>query len=186
MKEIRVHGRGGQGAVTTAQIIAVAGFYDGKKSQAFPKFGVERRGAPLEAYARIDSKNINIRSQVYNPDYVIVLDSSLLSTVDVTSGMKEGGILIINSKKPSSEIKAAGNIRVFTVKATEKANEILNRPIVNTGVLGAFAAITHEISLDSLHKAIDSEFEGEIAEKNKQVVTELYNSTTKDLLRMVK
>jgi len=102
MIEIRIHGRGGQGAVTTGQIMAIAAFDDGKQSQTFPMFGVERSGAPVQAFARISDEKINIRSQIYSPDIVIVLDASLLETVDVTSGLKEKGTLIVNTnKKPA-------------------------------------------------------------------------------------
>ncbi len=99
MKEIRIHGRGGQGSVTAAELIAVAAFEDGKWSQAFPYFGTERRGAPVTAFARISDRKIRVRSQVYEPDYVIVQDPSLLSSVDVASGLKSDGLIIVNSEK---------------------------------------------------------------------------------------
>ena len=97
MIEIKILGRGGQGAVTASQILAIAAFYDGKQSQAFPNFGVERRGAPAMAFARIDDKQINIRAHVYNPNIVLVLDASLIQAVNITEGLKKNGKIIVNS-----------------------------------------------------------------------------------------
>ncbi len=181
MIEIRIHGRGGQGAVTTGQIMAIAAFYDNKQSQTFPMFGVERSGAPVQAFARISDEKINIRSQIYNPDIVIVLDASLLETVDVTSGLKEKGTLIINTNKKPSDLNINGNFNIRTVDATSIALKIFGRPIVNTPMLGAFSKITKEISLNSLTKAIDETFlktKGKkIAELNKKAITAVYNQT---------
>lgn len=181
MIEIRIHGRGGQGAVTTGQIMAIAAFYDNKQSQTFPMFGVERTGAPVQAFARISDEKINIRSQIYNPDIVIVLDASLLETVDVTSGLKKNGKIIINSNKKPDELKINGNFNVYTVDATSIALKIFGKPIVNTPMLGAFSKITKTISLNSLTKAIDETFletKGKkIAELNKEAITAVYNQT---------
>ena len=181
MIEIRIHGRGGQGAVTTGQIIAIAAFHDNKQSQTFPMFGVERSGAPVQAFARISDESINIRSQIYNPDIVVVLDSSLLDTVDVVSGLKKNGKIIINSNKKPDELKIKGDFNVYTVDATSIALEIFGKPIVNTPMLGAFSKITKEISLKSLTKAIDETFletKGKkIAELNKEAITAVYNQT---------
>ncbi|HIP35033.1 MAG TPA: pyruvate ferredoxin oxidoreductase, partial [Methanothermococcus okinawensis] len=104
MIEIRFHGRGGQGAVTAAKILAKAAFYDGKYSQGFPFFGVERRGAPVMAFTRIDHKKIIVRSQVYNPDYVVVQDATLLDTVNVVEGLKKDGIVIVNTTKDDLDL----------------------------------------------------------------------------------
>jgi pyruvate ferredoxin oxidoreductase gamma subunit len=180
MKEVRIHGRGGQGAVTTAQLLAIAAFYDNKKSQAFPRFGVERRGAPVESFTRIDDKEIRLRSEVYNPETVIVLDPSLLLAVDVTEGLKEEGNLIINTKMSAEEIKVAGKAKIFTVDATSIALEIFGKPIVNTAMIGAYAAVTDDVTVDSIHKAIDQEFKGKIAEKNKEIVSKVYEETKKN------
>ena len=181
MIEIRIHGRGGQGAVTTGQIMAIAAFDDGKQSQTFPMFGVERSGAPVQAFARISDEKINIRSQVYNPDIVIVLDASLLETVDVTSGLKEKGTLIINTNKKPADLSIKENFNIHTVDATSIALKVFGRPIVNTPMLGAFSKITKEISLKSLVKAIDETFlktKGKkIAELNKEAITAVYNQT---------
>ncbi len=125
MKEIRIHGRGGQGAVTASEVLAIAAFHDGKYCQAFPSFGVERRGAPVEAFTRISDKPINIREHVYEPDYVIVLDPTLLANVDVARGVKDDGIIIINSNKPASEFKLDTKARVETIDMTAAAMEII-------------------------------------------------------------
>ncbi|MBS3057213.1 MAG: 2-oxoacid:acceptor oxidoreductase family protein [Candidatus Diapherotrites archaeon] len=155
MKEIRIHGRGGQGAVTTSQLLAIAAFHDGKRAQAFPAFGVERRGAPVQAFTRISDGEIKTRQQVYEPDYVIVLDASLLASVDVAD-------------------------TAHTINVTKAALDVIGKPFVNTGIIGAFAGLTKELSLNALEKAIDERFEGkvEVAEKNKQVIRLLYSQCT--------
>ena len=181
MKEIRIHGRGGQGAVTTGQLIAIAAFYDGKESQTFPNFGVERSGAPVLAYARIDDKKINLRSQVYHPDIVLVMDSSLLDTINISSGIAKNGTIIVNSNKSPKELGLKGDFTVKTIDATTVALKIFKRPIVNTPVLGAFSAATGLVSLKSLYKAIDDIFlktKGKkIADLNKQAIKEVYDLT---------
>ncbi len=163
MIEIRFHGRGGQGAVTAAEILAKAAFKDGKYSQAFPFFGVERRGAPVLAFSRIDDKPIRIRYQVYNPDYVVVQDAGLLGVVDVLAGLKDGGKLILNAK---GDVKIGEDVDTYKIDATGIALDILGVPIVNTVMLGAFAGATGEVSLDSIIKVIKETFPGKIGEKN--------------------
>ena len=123
LREIRIHGRGGQGGVTAAQLIAEAAFREGKHVVAFPFFGAERRGAPVKAFARISDEPIYVRSQVYEPDVVLVLDPSLLGLVDVTEGLKEDGIVVLNSPKRPQEIDI-GPYRVATVDATGIAIEL--------------------------------------------------------------
>jgi len=181
MIEIRVHGRGGQGAVTTGQIMAIAAFYDGKQSQTFPMFGVERTGAPVEAFIRISNEKINIRSQIYNPDIVLILEPSLIEAVDVTKGLKENGIIIINTNQPKEKLGIKGNYNVYTVDATSIALKIFGKAIVNTAMLGAFAAITKAISLDSLKKAINEKFlhtKGKLmADLNNKAIKEVYNAS---------
>ena len=157
MYEVRFHGRGGQGAVTAANILAIAGAKEGYYTQAFPFFGVERRGAPVEAYTRISKEPIEIRSFVYNPDCVVVLDPALLSDVDVTSGLKEGGIIIVNTEKKPEEMPFEG-YKVATVNATEIAIKYglgsKAAPIVNTAILGAYAKAVGNVSIDSVVEAI--------------------------------
>ncbi len=167
MIEIRIHGRGGQGAVTAAQLLAIAAFYDGKYAQAFPMFGVERRGAPATSFVRIDDKPINVREQIYNPDYVLVFDPSLIKLVDAKRGLKEE--MIVNTNK-----KVDGG---YCHDLTCKAMKIFGKPIINTLILGTFAARTKLVSLESLKKAIDQKFKGDIAEKNKKAIEEVYNES---------
>lgn len=169
MKEITVLGRGGQGAVTAAYLLAVAGFEDGKYTQAFPTFGVERRGAPVKAFVRLDNKFIRTRAQVYKSDVMLVLDPTLIEVIDIKSSIKKGGCVIINSNKKAHEFDLEG-FRVHTVDATSAAFDILGRDIVNTAMLGAFAAFTGEISKQAILNAIDDQFSGTLAEKNKKLV----------------
>ncbi|HOK58196.1 MAG TPA: pyruvate ferredoxin oxidoreductase subunit gamma [Methanothrix sp.] len=174
MKEIRFHGRGGQGAVTAAEMIAIAAFEDGRFSQAFPAFGVERRGAPVLAFARIDDKPIRMRSQVYEPDYVIVQDVTLLDVVNVTGGLKPDGKIIINTDRDASALKLNTEAEVVTIDATRIAIDALGRPIVNTTMLGAFCGATGEVKLESLEKSILARFSGSLGEKNIQAIRTAY------------
>lgn len=178
LKEIRFHGRGGQGAVTAAMILSVAGFEDRKFTQAFPRFGVERRGAPVEAFTRISDEFVRQKSAVYEPDVIVVLDSTLFETVDVTAGLKEGGMLIVNTNK-SPEGLGLGEINVKTLDVSGLAMEVLGRDIVNTAMLGAFAGFTGEVSLEGLLTGVDEHFSGAIAEKNKKLVAEVYEKSKK-------
>jgi len=175
LKEIRIHGRGGQGSVTAAELIALAAFEDGKWCQAFPYFGTERRGAPVTAFARISDKQIRLRSQIYQPDYVIVQDPSLIHAVDVAGGLKENGLLIVNSEKKPSDLKITTSARVKTFDATKLALEVIGLPIVNTALLGAFSGATGEIRLDSVNKAIRERFPGKVGEKNVAAVKRAYD-----------
>ncbi|NIP40030.1 MAG: pyruvate ferredoxin oxidoreductase subunit gamma [Candidatus Aenigmarchaeota archaeon] len=173
MLEIVVHGRGGQGAVTAAELLAVSAFRDGKFTQAFPKFGPERRGSPVQAYCRISKDFITLRTQVYSPDHLIILDDSLPKVVDVTEGLSKNGIILINS-----ESKARFNgFNVYNVDANKIAMEILGRPIVNTVMLGAFAKATNLITLKSLVESIKERFEGELRKKNVLAVKRAYEET---------
>lgn len=178
MKQIRIHGRGGQGVVTAAELIAIAAFYDGQEAQAFPSFGVERTGAPIEAFARIDSRPIRTREHVYAPDILIIQDPTLIGTVDVEKGATDKTLLIINTKKPKSDLKfklPAKNI--FAIDATKIALEKIGKNIVNTVILGSVAKNTKLFKLDSLKKAIEQKFheKGEkIINKNIEAITEAY------------
>jgi len=164
MLEIRIHGRGGQGSVTAAEILAIAAFKDGKYSQAFPIFGVERRGAPVQAFCRIDERPIRLRCQVYEPDMVVIQDATLISDVDVTAGLKEDGLILINSAKSPEEFSFNGAV-VKTVDATRLALETLGRPIVNTVMLGALAKLGI-VSLNSIVEVVGMRFGGKTGEKN--------------------
>jgi len=170
--EIRIHGRGGQGAVTTAELIAIAAFKDGKYSQAVPNFGPERRGSPVEAYCRLSKEFITLRTQVYDPDYVIVLDDSLPNVVDITKGLAKNGMILINSDE-----KKKFGFPTYTVDANRIAMTVLGKPIVNTVMLGAFAKATNLVSLKSLLEAIGERFEGVMIEKNVQAIKKAYEET---------
>lgn len=174
MKEIRIHGRGGQGSVTAAEIIAVAAFEDKKYSQAFPAFGVERRGAPVMAFARIADNPIRVRSQIYNPDYVLVQDVTLLDVVDVAAGLKPDGKIIINTDRPKDKLKLKTEAQVVTIDATKIAMEILGRPIVNTIMLGAFCGATGLVNLESMNAAVSERFKGELGKKNLAAIKKAY------------
>ncbi|MCD6241994.1 pyruvate ferredoxin oxidoreductase subunit gamma [Candidatus Bathyarchaeota archaeon] len=182
MREIRIHGRGGQGGVTAAELIARAAYKEGKWVQAFPYFGAERRGAPVKAFARISDDPILIRSQIYNPDYVIVLDESLLEVANVTEGLKKDGVIIINTRKKPSEIDLAG-YRVATVDATGIALElgllVAGLPVVNTAMVGAFAKATGEIKIESVIESIKEEWRGAIGEKNAKAAVLAYERLIK-------
>ncbi len=175
MIEIRLHGRGGQGAVSVAQILAIAAHEDGYYSQAFPMYGSERRGSPVVSFVRIDKKPINLRSQVYEPDYVIILDPSLVKVVDVKKGLKPKGEIMINS---NNKICIEG-FTTFCTDISEDAKKILGANIVNTGTAALFIAITKIISLESLKKAISKKFPEEIAKKNILLVETVYNKAGK-------
>ena len=171
MIEIRFHGRGGQGAVTAAEILAKAAFEDGKYCQAFPFFGAERKGAPVMAFTRINDNPIRRRYQVYNPDYVIVLDETLLEAVDVLSGLKDQGKVIINT---TNDVKLGENVDSYNIDATGIALDTLGIPIVNTVMLGAFASATGVVTLDSIVKIIKETFPGKIGEKNAEAAKIAY------------
>jgi len=160
MLEMRLHGRGGQGAVTSVEMLALAAINEGKYALAFPSFGPERRGAPVLAFVRTDSEPIKIRAEIDEPDVIVVFDPRLIDIVDVTAGLKEGGIAIVNSKKPPQEIKAKlGNgWKVATVDATSIARNTLGVPIVNTTMLGAIVKMTDMIKLDSLEEPLNHRF----------------------------
>ncbi|MFC2162889.1 pyruvate ferredoxin oxidoreductase subunit gamma [Candidatus Altiarchaeota archaeon] len=174
MKEVRFHGRGGQGAVTAAMILSVGAFHDGKYTQAFPKFGVERRGAPVESFTRISDSFIRRKSQVYEPDYLVVLDSTLFGAVDITSGLKEDGQIIVNTNMSPEDLGLSG-YNIKTLDVSKLAMEVLGRDIVNTAMLGAFGGYTGMVSLEGLLKGVEEQFSGSIGEKNKKLVTEVYN-----------
>lgn len=165
MRELRIHGRGGQGSVTAAELIATAAFKSGVYSQAFPAFGVERRGAPVQAFVRFSDEKIRLRSQIYEPDYIVVQDSSLIADVNVFGGMKEGGIALVNTEKDTVPGVPPG-VKLIAIDATSVALEILGLPITNTTLMGAFAAATGEIELPALEEALRERFSGSLAEKN--------------------
>ena len=168
MIEIRLHGRGGQGAVTSAELIAIAAINEGKFAQAFPSFGPERRGAPVQAFARINNKRICTREKIYNPDIILVLDPTLPKITKVTNGLKKNGIAILNSSFSEKEVrKLLDNYKgkLALVDATKIAIEELGLPITNTTMLGAFIKATELIDVKYIEEALKNRF-GKLAEKN--------------------
>ncbi len=178
MKEIRVHGRGGQGAVTLAELTALAAIKEGKYAQSLPSFGPERRGAPVQAFVRVsEDKPIKIRTEIHEPDVVVVLDPSLLQVMDVTSGLKDGGIIVINTDNTPEEMSNKLNSskwRVSTVDATKIARETLGIPVANTTMLGAMVKLTGVVNLDSLVEPLKKRF-GRMAEKNINTMKRAYD-----------
>ena len=165
MIEIRIHGRGGQGSVTMAELLAEAAFYGQKQSQAFPSFGVERRGAPVMAFVRLDDKPIRLRSQVYSPDFAIVQDPSLIEGGILLADVKPGATILINSAR-DIECRLPAKSKIRRLAANEIAQEIIGRPIINTVMLGAFAAVSGLIELSDVERAIRHHFSGDLADKN--------------------
>ena len=166
--EIRWHGRGGQGAVTAAKIFAEAALAEGKHIQAFPEYGPERMGAPVKAFDRLSENLIKLHSQVYNPSIVVVIDPTLIGNVDVTEGLPDDGIIIINTSKSPAEIKANLGLKtqkVHTVDATKISFEILGKFIPNTPMLGALVKSTGLVSLDKVLEEVKKMFGGKLKEE---------------------
>ena len=180
MKEVKIFARAGQGAITTASILGESLFYENKYSYAFPHFGAARMGAPMNAFVRIASEPIRVRSQIYAPDYVLVQDPTLMKGADVVVGLKPDGLAMINSKREPSELGLKTEARVMTVPASRIAQEIMGRgDRVNTAVIGAFVAATGELTLEALEKAINTRFSGKAAESNWKALLEAYNEVKK-------
>ena len=159
MIEIRFHGRGGQGAVIASELLAQAACLEGKHPQSFPFFGVERRGAPVTAFTRIDDTPIRIRTSITEPDIVVVLDAGLMRTIDVTSGLKAEGLLLVNTERAPDKLETSFRGRLATVDATgiALAHGLGSKatPITNTAVLGALARASGIVSLDSVRRAVE-------------------------------
>ncbi|MDO9334172.1 MAG: 2-oxoacid:acceptor oxidoreductase family protein [Dehalococcoidales bacterium] len=178
--EIRWHGRGGQGAVTSAELLAKAAIDEGKYAQAFPAFGPERRGAPVVAFDRIDSRSpIRVRAEIRQPDVVIVLDPTLLRVVNVTAGLKAGGILVINTRKNFEAIEKdfGSNWKLALVDGSRIAREILGVPIVNTTMLGALLKAEPVVKMEALIEPLEERF-GRLAERNLNAMKRAFEETT--------
>ena len=182
--EICFHGRGGQGAVTAANLLASAALQDGNKGvQAFPFFGAERRGAPVRAFARISGEEIHLRSEVYNPDIVIVLDESIMEIVDVLKGVKTDGKILINTRKHPQDFEFSNQYHVATVDATSIAlkYDILvgGIPVVNTTILGSVPKILTKVTLQSIQQVIKSKWMGkkELGERNVKATQDAFDQT---------
>ncbi|MCK5681272.1 2-oxoacid:acceptor oxidoreductase family protein [bacterium] len=183
MIEVRVHGRGGQGGVTSAEMLAIAAINEGKFAQAFPSFGPERRGAPVIAFARVSDKQIRNRTKVYTPDVVVVLDPSVLSIVNVEDGLKSDGVLVINSAKSLTELRDEYGFKtsLARVDATHIAMEELGLPITNTTMLGAAIKAHPLVSVEALIGPLEARF-GRIAARNIKAMQRAYKETELDLL----
>jgi len=170
MIQIRIHGRGGQGSVAAAYLLASAAFEAGFTCQAFPSFGAERRGAPVTAFVRIDNVPIHLRAQIQTPDYLIVQDDTLLQDQSITAGLRQGGAMLVNSDRYSDEIAPVFKCRAFCVPATQLAMETIGRPIPNTALLAAFVGLTGLMPLSALATALERRFTGEILARNQDLI----------------
>jgi pyruvate ferredoxin oxidoreductase gamma subunit len=180
MFQLRIHGRGGQGVVTGAEMMSIAAFLGGRHAQAFPSFGSERTGAPVVAFCRMDDKEIRLREPIMQPDAIIIQDATLLHQVDVFGGLKKDGFILINTTRSFVELGLGEFVKGFkpdhllTVPASELAMKHVGRPVPNVPLLGAFAALGGLISLDAVKKAIDEKFSGAVAKGNKAAAEEAY------------
>ena len=165
--EIRLHGRGGQGIVTAAELLSIAAFLDGSAAQAFPMFGSERTGAPVMAFCRIAGAPITVREPVLTPDAVVVADATLMRSTDVLQGLRPRGVVLINSARTAGQLGIVEHDRsVVTVDATSIAREYLGRPVPNICLLGAFVAMTDAVTMASLGTAVRRRFAGAVGENN--------------------
>lgn len=182
MFQVRIHGRGGQGVVSAAEMLSVAAFDEGRYAQAFPSFGSERMGAPVMAFCRIDDREIRLREPVMRPDALIVQDPTLLHQVDLFSGLSPGGYILINSTRTFDELGIGDFVRQFpadhlcTVPASELAMKYVRRPLPNAALLGGFAAISGQISFEAVAKAIREKFPGAVGESNVSAARAAYDS----------
>ncbi|MAG95107.1 MAG: 2-oxoacid:acceptor oxidoreductase [Rhodospirillaceae bacterium] len=182
MFRVRIHGRGGQGVVTAAELLSIAAFCEGKHAQAFPSFGSERMGAPVVAFCRIDDKDIRLREPVVEPDALIVQDPTLLHQVDLFNGLDTRGYLLINTRRKYADLGLGDYVERFpphhicTVAATEWALEFLGRPLPNAALLGAFAAVTGRVTLEAVIDAIQAKFAGTLGEQNVAAASKAYDT----------
>ena len=184
MFQVRIHGRGGQGVVSGAEMLSVAAFLEGRHAQAFPSFGSERMGAPVTAFCRIDDKEIRTREPVMEPDALIIQDPTLLHQVDLFNGLHDAGYILINSSRSFEalglgEFAREHHYRVCSVPASELALKHVGRPLPNAALLGGFAAVSGEIRLESVIDAIRGKFPAKIAAGNIAAATEAYETVTR-------
>ena len=190
MFAVRIHGRGGQGAVTAAEMLSVAAFDEGRHAQAFPTFGSERTGAPVVAFCRIDDRPIRLREPITDPDAVIVQDPTLLHQVNLFAGLEPGGFLLVNTSYRLGDLglddlgRRLSPAHAITVPATEIANEHLGRPLPNAALLGAFAALTEVVSLSAVCEAIRSRFPGAVGEGNARAAEVAHEHVISSLRRL--
>ena len=187
MFQVRIHGRGGQGVVTAAEMLSIAAFEEGRHAQAFPIFGSERTGAPVVAFCRIADQEIRLREPIMAPDALIIQDPTLLHQVDVFAGLKPDGYILINTSKTFAELGLADLVsshraeRLRTVSATDLALRHVGRPVPNVPLLGGFAAMSGIIQLASVVKAIHDRFSGKLADGNIAAATEAYNIVRQEM-----
>jgi pyruvate ferredoxin oxidoreductase gamma subunit len=180
MFQIRIHGRGGQGVVSGAELLSVAAFLEGRHAQAFPSFGSERMGAPVMAFCRIDDKEIRLREPVLEPDALIIQDATLLHQVDLFNGLRPRACILINSAHGTDDLgldaltRGVQQYRLYTVAATDLAIKHVGRKVPNVPLLAGFAAVTGVIGLDSLVRAIRDKFPGPVAERNVAAANEAF------------
>jgi pyruvate ferredoxin oxidoreductase gamma subunit len=172
MFQVRIHGRGGQGVVSAAEVLSVAAFDEGRHAQAFPSFGSERMGAPVMAFCRMDDREIRLREPVMQPDALIIQDPTLMHQVDLFCGLSRKGYILVNSTRDLESLGIAEYAQKFpakhvcTVPATEFALKHVGRPLPNAALLGGFAAITGQLRFESVAKAIREKFPGKVGEAN--------------------
>lgn len=182
MFQVRIHGRGGQGVVTGAEMMSIAAFLGGRHAQAFPSFGSERTGAPVVAFCRMDDKEIRLREPIMQPDAIIIQDPTLLHQVDVFGGLKKEGYILINTTRSFDEMGLGEFVKGFrqdhflTVPASELAMKHVGRAVPNVPLLGAFAALSGLISLKAVQSAIDEKFSGAVALGNKSAAADAYHA----------
>ena len=181
MKEIRIHARAGQGAITTARILGEAYFLKGVYAYAFPHFGAARMGAPMNAFVRVDGRPVRLRSQIYEPDFVIIVDSTIMRNANCLAGLKEDGVALINQREGVTIPKAKLKQRIYVIPANKIAQEALGRPLGNTALLGAYAAATAEIDLGTLEQAVKKRFAGKRQEGNLEAVRQGYEYIKKNV-----
>jgi len=183
MYQIRIHGRGGQGVVTAAEMLSIAAFREGRHAQAFPSFGSERTGAPVVAFCRIDDKDIRLREPVMQPDALIIQDPTLLHQVDVFSGLAPGGTILINTTRSFEQLGLQDLVHRFktcTVPASDLALKHVGRPVPNAALLGGYSALCRLISLASVKDAINQKFSGKVALGNAAAAAAAYDHVTKE------
>ena len=187
MFQVRIHGRGGQGVVTAAELLSVAAFREGRHAQAFPSFGSERTGAPVVAFCRIDDRSIRLREPIMAPDALIIQDPTLLHQVDVFGGLVPDGYVLINTTRSFEELGLSEFLarfrreRLYTVAATELAVKHIGRPVPNAALLAGFAAASGRISLESVNAAIRDKFPAKIAEANVAAAAEAFDLVKQEM-----
>lgn len=182
MKEVKIFARAGQGAITTAAILGEALFNENIYAYAFPNFGAARMGAPMNAFLRFDSKPVRLRSQIHNPDYVIVVDPTLIYSQNCFNGIKSGGVALVSVREDTVIKDFPKDIKVVTLPAEQIALEVIGKPFSNTVLLGAFAKATGTLKLDSVLEAVRKQFTGkpEVLDKNLEAVRKGYEAATKE------